>query len=130
LCSRLCDHWTKKFNTLEAYKHRKRNRDGGHDYFLLNWNVGCTKRTADLALIASRLSQGLLRESFTSIRWLSSKVEAWNFAKSVRNYSLKKRQKHGRLVNDALKTMVIKYFNVKAWLLFAPPYLNFWLRAC
>jgi len=75
------------------------------------------------------LSQGLLRESFTSKWWLSSKVEAWNFVKSERNYSVKKRQKNGRLMDDALKTRVTKYFNVETWLLFAPPYLNFWLRA-
>jgi len=32
-------------------------------------------------------------------------------------------------MDDALKTRVIKYFSVETWLLFAPPYLNFWLRA-
>jgi len=30
---------------------------------------------------------------------------------------------------DALKTRDIKYSHVEAWLLFAPPYQNFWLRA-
>jgi len=28
------------------------------------------------------------------------------------------------------KTMSIKYFNVETWMLFAPPYRSFWLRAC
>jgi len=75
------------------------------------------------------LSQGLLGESFTSKWWLSSKVEAWNFSESERNYSIKKRLRNGRLMDDALKTKVIQYFNVETWLLFASPYLNFWLRA-
>jgi len=30
---------------------------------------------------------------------------------------------------DALKTRGIKYSHVETWLLFAPPYQNFWLRA-
>jgi len=44
----------------------------------MNCSIGCKKHTADLAIIASRFSQ----ESFTSKRWLSSKVEAWNFTKN------------------------------------------------
>jgi len=53
------------------------------------------------------LPQGLLGESFTSKWWLSSKVEAWNFSESERNYSIKKRLRNGRLMDDALKTRVI-----------------------
>ena len=30
----------------------------------------------------------------------------------------------------ALKTQGIKQSNVETWLLFAPPYQNFWLRVC
>jgi len=59
----------------EAREFKKCNRDGGQVGFLLNWNIGCTRHTADLALIASRLSQALLHESLTSKWWLSSKVE-------------------------------------------------------
>jgi len=71
LCNRLCGHRTKKFGdpvleqscylasikrvcvwTSEACKYKKRNirSDGGHDDFLLNWNIRCTKHAADLAL--------------------------------------------------------------------------------
>ena len=38
--------------------------------------------TADFALIASRLSQTLLQESFTRKWWLSFKVEIWNLLKT------------------------------------------------
>ena len=34
------------------------------------------------------------------------------------------------IVRTTLKTRGIEYLKVKAWLLFAPPYQNFWLRAC
>jgi len=34
---------------LEACKHKKRNRDGGRDDFLLTWNIDCTKHAADFA---------------------------------------------------------------------------------
>ena len=44
-------------------KYKKRNRDGGHD-FLLNWNIGCTKHTADLALMASTLSSAFARKFY------------------------------------------------------------------
>jgi len=67
---------------IEACKYEKRNRDGGHDDFLLNWHISCTMHTADLAFTASRLSQALLQESFTSKWWLSSKVAVWNFTKN------------------------------------------------
>jgi len=40
------------------------------------------------------------------------------------------RQKKAHFVDDALKTRGIVYSNVEIWLLFAPPYQNFWLRAC
>jgi len=40
------------------------------------------KHSADLALTASRFSQALSQESFTSKCWLSSNVETWNFTKN------------------------------------------------
>jgi len=50
---------------------------------ILNCSISCSKKhTADLALVASRFSQALLQESFTSKWWLSSKVEAGNFTKN------------------------------------------------
>jgi len=49
---------------------------------MLNCNINCKQHTADLALIASRFSQALLQESFTSKWWLSSKVKAWGFTKN------------------------------------------------
>jgi len=32
-------------------------------------------------------------------------------------------------MDNALKTRGITYLNAETWLLFAPPYQNFWLRA-
>jgi len=46
---------------------KKRNHTGGND-FLFNFNIGCKRHTAELALIASRFSQALSQESFT-IKW-------------------------------------------------------------
>jgi len=42
----------------------------------------------------------------------------------------KKAPKNACFKDDALKTRGIEYLNVDIWLLFAPPYQNFWLRAC
>ena len=105
--------------------------------------------TADLALIASRLSQALLQESFTSIWWLSFKVETWKFTKNKllnlvssrktkfpfaglnvkRIIQKKKCQKKARFMDDASKTKSMIYLNVETWLLLAHPHQNFWLRA-
>jgi len=68
--------------TSEACKYKKRNRNGGHNDFLLSCNIGCKMHTAFRALIASRLSQGLQQDNFTSKWWLWSKAEAWNFTKN------------------------------------------------
>jgi len=59
----------------EACKYKNRNHNGGHDNFLLNYNIGWKKHTADLALIATGFSQGLLQEIFMSKWWLSSKIK-------------------------------------------------------
>jgi len=50
------------WGTSKACKHRKRNRDGDQDDFLLKCNTGCKKHTADLALKASTFSQALLQK--------------------------------------------------------------------
>ena len=68
--------------TSEAYKYNKRNHNGGHDDFLLNFNIGCKKHTADLALTASWFSHALLRENLTIKWWLWSRAEARNFIKN------------------------------------------------
>ena len=57
----------------KACKYKNRNHIGGHDDFLLNCTIGWKKRTADLALIATRFSHGLLQEIFMSKWWLSFK---------------------------------------------------------
>jgi len=67
-------------------KYKKRNHNDGHNDFLLNCSIGWKKHTADLALKASRFSQTLLKESFTSKWRLSFKVETW---KSTKNKLLK-----------------------------------------
>ena len=48
--------------TLEVCEYEKRSHNGGHEDFLLKYNIGCKKHTADLALIASRFSQALLQD--------------------------------------------------------------------
>ena len=116
---------------------KNRNHNGGNDDFLLNCNIGCTKHTADLALIASRFSQALSQETFTSKWWFWSKVEAWNFTKNKllkpvnsiwTQFFRKKRQKNAPFIDDALKTRGIKYSHVEIWLLFAP--LSKFLATC
>jgi len=52
--------------TSKACKYKKRKNNVGHDDFLIKWNIGCKKHTAYRTLLASRLSQALLQESFTS----------------------------------------------------------------
>jgi len=44
---------------------------------------------------------------------------------SERNYSVKKRQKNEHLMDDALKTRGVIYFNVETWWLFANPLSKF-----
>jgi len=67
--------------TSKARKYKKCKHNAGHDDFLLNCSIGWKKHTAYCSPVASRLSQALLQESFTSKWWLSSKVETWNFTK-------------------------------------------------
>jgi len=47
-----------------------------------------------------------------------------------RSIQRKKCKKKTHFMDDTLKTRGIIYLNVVTWLLFAPPYQNFWLRAC
>jgi len=68
--------------TPEARKYRKRNHNDGHNDFLLNWNTGCKKHTANLVLNPSRFSSSVLHERFISKWWLSSKIETWKFTKN------------------------------------------------
>ena len=80
------------------------------------------KNIMQIALKASRFSQALSHESFTSKCWLSCKVETWNFTKSTllklvnlmkaeflfvelnMNIIIQKKmhQKKARIVDDAL----------------------------
>ena len=47
-----------------------------------NCKTACNKHIADLALIASRFSQALLQENFTSKWWFWSRVQARNITKN------------------------------------------------
>jgi len=58
-------------------------KNGSHDDFLLNCNIGRKKHNADLLpLTASGFSQALFQVSATRKLWLSSTVEAWKFTEN------------------------------------------------
>ena len=60
-----------------------------HVFYARNWNIGCKKHTANLALKLSRFSSSVLHERFISKWWLSSKIETWKFTKNKLVNSMK-----------------------------------------
>jgi len=56
--------------------------DKTHVLYARNWNAGCKKHTANLALKPSRFSSSVLHERFIRKWCLSSKIETWKFTKN------------------------------------------------
>ena len=66
--------------TAEPCKHKKRNLNGGHDDFSLNFNIGCYCWSC---IYSIEIFTRVFVRKYYETWWVSSNVEAWNFSKKT-----------------------------------------------